>query len=133
MPLTPSMPPEPPALVRRVVAAPCDAAFRARLLASPDAGETEVSLTCSLRLAPGDRVLKRLVIEGAAASHLTLDCAGATLGMAGEPAHLGAYTIAIRSRPPAHPGGGWDRPSDITIRDCRVFGHVRIWGQGENG
>ncbi len=34
---------------------------------------------------------------------------------------------------PARPGEPWDRPSDIRIRDCTVFGHVRIWGMGENG
>jgi hypothetical protein len=132
MPLT-LPPPEPPALVRPVAAAPCNPALRARLLAPPSAEDQEVALTCSLRLAPGDRVRKRLVIEGAAASGLTLDCAGATLGTPGEPAHLGAYTIAVRSRPPARPEDAWDRPSDIRIRDCTVFGHVRIWGMAENG
>ncbi|MFH6787138.1 MULTISPECIES: right-handed parallel beta-helix repeat-containing protein [Methylobacterium] len=133
MPVALAFPPEPPALVRRAAATPCDAAVRARLLAPPRPGEEEVSLTCSLRLAPGDRILKRLVLEGSAASNLTLDCAGAGLGVPGEPAHLGAYTIAIRSRPPARPGEAWDRPSGIRIRDCTVFGHVRIWGMGENG
>ncbi|KMO43559.1 hypothetical protein VQ03_07970 [Methylobacterium tarhaniae] len=132
------MPPDPPALVRMVAADPCEAGIRARLLAPPrTAGEEEVRLTCSLRLSPGDRVLRRIVIEGAAASGLTLDCAGATLGRPGEPAHLGAYTIAIRSRPPSRPGETpgetWDRPSGIRIRDCTVYGHVRIWGMGENG
>ncbi|OAS23001.1 right-handed parallel beta-helix repeat-containing protein [Methylobacterium platani] len=133
MPVPFTTPPDPPALVRRVAAAPCDAAFRARLLAPPGADGDEISLTCSLRLAPDDRVRKRLVIEGAAASGVTLDCAGASLGVPGEPARLGAYTIAIRSRPPARPGEGWDRPSDVHIRDCTVYGHVRIWGMAENG
>ncbi|WP_167858678.1 right-handed parallel beta-helix repeat-containing protein [Methylobacterium nonmethylotrophicum] len=132
MPVLP-LPPDPPALVHRT-AAPCDAVFRARLLAPPVSVEDEtVSLTCSLRLSRSDRVLKRLVIEGSAASGLTLDCDGASLGEPGEPAHLGAYTIAIRSRPPARPGEAWDRPSGIRIRDCTVFGHIRIWGMGENG
>ncbi|WP_162596233.1 right-handed parallel beta-helix repeat-containing protein [Methylobacterium sp. 17Sr1-1] len=132
MPFAPP-PPDPPALVRHAAAAPCEAATRARLLAPPMPGDDEVRLTCSVRLAPGDRVRKRIVIEGAAASGLTLDCAGASLGRPGEDAHLGAYTIAIRSRPPSRPGEGWDRPSDIRIRDCQVFGHVRIWGMAENG
>ncbi|MGX7705761.1 right-handed parallel beta-helix repeat-containing protein [Methylobacterium sp. Gmos1] len=127
------LPPEPPALVHQAATTPCDAATRARLLAPPTAGDDEVALTCSMRLAPGDRVRKRIVIEGAAASGLTLDCAGASLGRPGEAAYLGAYTIAIRSRPPARPGEGWDRPTGIRIRDCTVFGHVRIWGMAENG
>lgn len=78
-------------------------------------------------------MLKRIVIEGGSASGVTLDCAGATLGRPDVPAHLGTYTIAIRSKAPARPGEPWDRPSDIRIRDCTVFGHVRIWGMGENG
>ncbi|QRE72966.1 right-handed parallel beta-helix repeat-containing protein [Methylobacterium aquaticum] len=126
-------PPEPPALVRAATAAPCDAAVLARLRAPPTVDDDAVSLTCSLRLSPGDRILKRIEIEGGRASGLTLDCAGATLGRPDVPAHLGAYTIAIRSKAPTRPGEAWDRPSDIRIRDCTVFGHVRIWGMGENG
>lgn len=133
MPALPPLPPDPPALVRNVSVAPCDAATLARLRAPPTADDEAVFLTCSLRLAPDDHVRKRIVIEGSAASGLTLDCAGATLGSPDVPAHLGAYTIAIRSRPPTRPGERWDRPSDIRIRDCTVFGHVRIWGMGENG
>jgi hypothetical protein len=86
-----------------------------------------------VRLAPGDRVLKRIVLEGRAASGVTLDCAGAAIGSPGEPARLDAVTVAIRSRPPSRPGESWERPSGITIRDCAVFGHVRIWGMGVNG
>lgn len=128
----PPLSPDPPALIQPA-AAPCAAATRARLLSPPTADEAEFLLTCSLRLFPGDRVLKRIVIEGSAASGLTLDCAGARLGRPDETAHLGSYTIAIRSKPPARPGEGWDHPSGIRIRDCTVFGHVRIWGMGENG
>ncbi|KMO31406.1 hypothetical protein VQ02_25930 [Methylobacterium variabile] len=131
--LTLPPPPDPPALVRPATAAPCDGTVRARLLSPPQGDDDTVPLTCSLRLAPEDQVLRHIVIEGSAASGLTLDCAGAAIGRPNVPAHLGDYTIAIRSRPPAQPGGRWDRPSDIRIRDCVVFGHVRIWGMGENG
>ncbi|MGV7029899.1 right-handed parallel beta-helix repeat-containing protein [Methylobacterium symbioticum] len=128
----PILPPDPPALTARVAAA-CDPATRARLLAPPSADGDSVALTCSVRLAPGDRVLKRIVLEGRAASGVTLDCAGAAIGRPGEPARLDAVTVAIRSRPPSRPGESWERPSGITIRDCAVFGHVRIWGMGVNG
>ncbi|WP_298967004.1 right-handed parallel beta-helix repeat-containing protein [uncultured Methylobacterium sp.] len=124
-----TLPPEPPALVRPV-AAPCGAEMRARLLAP---GDEAVALTCSLRLKPGDRVRKRLVLEGSAASGVTLDCDGAAIGRPDAPVRLDAHTIAIRSRPPSRPGEPWDRPSDIRIRDCAIHGHVRIWGMGVNG
>lgn len=129
----PAPPPDPPALVVASAAAPCDAAARARLLAPPAPGEDSVALTCSVRLAPGDRVLKRIVLEGKAASGITLDCAGAAIGNPGEPARLDAITLSIRSRPPAQGGEPWERPSGIAIRDCMIHGHVRIWGMGVNG
>ncbi|MFE1602426.1 right-handed parallel beta-helix repeat-containing protein [Methylobacterium sp. ID0610] len=128
-----SLPPDPPALVHRVAAAPCDAATRARLLAPPGPGEDSIALTCSLRLSRGDHVLKRIVLEGSAASGVTLACDGAAIGRPGEPARLDAFTIAIRSRPPARPNEPWDRPAEIRISDCAVFGHIRIWGMGVNG
>jgi len=126
----PLPPPDPPALVR-AAAAPCDAATRARVLAPAAPGAESVTLACSLRLGPEDRVTKRIVLEGAAASGVTLDCAGATLGQAEPPPAPDAFAIAIRSRP--LPGGGFERPSDIIVRDCRILGHVRIWGMGVNG
>ena len=116
-----------------VAAAPCDAAARARLLAPPAGPEDSVALTCSVRLGPGERVLKRVVLEGRAASGVTLDCAGGAIGRPGAPARLDAVTLAIRSRPPARPGETWDRPTGITVRDCAIDGHVRIWGMGVNG
>ncbi|WP_162501409.1 right-handed parallel beta-helix repeat-containing protein [Methylobacterium crusticola] len=127
-----AMPPDPPALVR-TAAAPCDATVRARLLAPPTADEDSVALTCSLRLERGDQVLKRIVLEGSAASGVAIDCDGAAIGRPDAPARLDAVTLAIRSRPPSGPGEPWDRPADIRIRDCAVFGHVRIWGMGVNG
>lgn len=124
-----ALPPEPPALVLPVAARTCEASVRARLLAPPVPGEDGFVLTCSLRLEPGDRVLKRIVLEGPPASGVEIDCRGATIGADG-PADLHAATIAIRSTERA---GRWERPSGITIRDCDVRGHVRIWGMGSNG
>ena len=126
-------PPDMPALVRPASAQACDAATRARILAPPGPGAESAALTCSLRLAPGERITKTLVLEGAAASGVALDCNGAAIGRPGEPARLDAITLAIRSRPPARPGEPWDRPSGIRITGCQVYGHVRIWGMGVNG
>ncbi|MDP4021276.1 right-handed parallel beta-helix repeat-containing protein [Methylobacterium sp. NEAU 140] len=125
-------PPAPPALVRTVAAPPCDPAIRARALAPARPGDDAVSLTCSLRLGPGDRVTRRILLEGSRASGVTLDCDGATIGP-GPGAGLLAFAVEVRSRPPAGRSGRWDRPEDVTIQNCTILGHVRVWGMGLNG
>ncbi|GJE59631.1 right-handed parallel beta-helix repeat-containing protein [Methylobacterium trifolii] len=121
---------DPPAIVVPAAARACDPAIRALLLAPPGPGVDSVSLACSLRLEPGDRVLRRIVLEGSQASGVEIDCRGATIGQVEAAPRLDAFTVEIRSL--ARPSG-WDRPSGITIRNCAIFGHVRVWGMGVNG
>lgn len=66
------------------------------------------------------------MIEGPGASGLTLDCRGAALGVEGRLVAADRPTVMIRS-------SAAGRPSDVTLRDCRVFGAVRIWGLGAGG
>lgn len=60
-------------------------------------------------------------------SGLTLDCHGATLAGAAP----GIRALWIRSL--KRPDGTWDRPQDITVRNCNIIGDVRIEGLGRNG
>lgn len=114
-----------------VRAAPaCTGAQRQALLAPVGPGDDGVGLTCSLGLAPGDRVVRRIVIEGSRASGLELDCHGASLGDPARPVGFSQFALEVRSVPGA---ARWDAPRDITIRNCRIFGHVRVWGMGING
>lgn len=84
------------------------------------------TLQCSLSLRRNETIKRPIVIEGADASGLTLDCAKGAIAPAGDdPA-----AIAIRSRLEA---GKWSRPSDVTISNCVLHGNVRIWGRGRNG
>ncbi|TXN84016.1 right-handed parallel beta-helix repeat-containing protein [Methylobacterium sp. WL8] len=128
-----TLPPAPPALVEPVSARACDAATRARLLSPPRPGDDTAAIACSITLSPGDHVLRRVVVEGAEASGAEIDCAGATIGRAEPAPTLADFAIEIRSRAPAGPGGTWSRPSGVMLRNCRILGHVRVWGMGLNG
>ena len=106
------------------IAAPCPA--------PPSAGHTEVSLACDLALPPDAVVGKRLVFAGKAASGARLDCHGARL-VGGSGVDTGPDRIVIRSRGQTWQAMAADRPSNITIRDCRLDGGLRISGLGDNG
>lgn len=121
----------PPAIVRP--APDCDAATRARILAPRRPGDDVANLTCSLRLGPGERVTKRLLLEGSAASGVTVACDGGAIGPGEAGAGLLDFAVEIRSRPPAPGSTRWDRPEGVTLRGCAILGHVRIWGMGMNG
>lgn len=87
-------------------------------------------LKCSLSLKPGDVVNRRLLLEGASSSGATIDCNGAQIG--GEDTQV--PMIGIWSRQ----GGTesepvWSRPTDITIRNCKIIGSFRTWGIGAGG
>lgn len=128
-----TLPPAPPALVETVSARACDAATRARLLSPPSPGDDTAAVACSITLGPGDHVLRRVVVEGAEASGAEIDCAGATIGRTDPAPTLLDFAVEIRSRPPSGVGGAWSRPSGVTLRNCRILGHVRVWGMGLNG
>jgi hypothetical protein len=119
----------PPAIVRPA----CDAAAKARILAPARPGDEVVNLTCSLRLGAGERVTKRLLLEGSAASGVGIECDGGAVGPGEAGTGLADFAVEIRSKPPAPGAQAWDRPTDIAIRGCAIFGHVRIWGMGLNG
>lgn len=124
-------PAPPPAIVHP--APDCDAATRARILSPARPGDDAAALSCSLRLAPGERVTRRLVLEGSAASGVVIACDGATIGPGEAGTGLLDFAVEIRSQPPAAGSAHYDRPTDVTIRGCTILGHVRIWGMGLNG
>lgn len=121
----------PPAIVRP--APDCDAATRARILSPRQPGDDTVRLTCSLHLRAGEAVTRKLLLEGAAASGVTITCDGTAIGPGEAGRDLTDFAVEIRSRPPATGSGPWDRPSDLRIEGCTILGHVRIWGMGLNG
>lgn len=117
----------------QALAPPCDETARARLLAPPAAEDDNVFLTCSIRLRSDDRIERRIVIESASASGIELDCGGATLGRTEPVPKFYEFAVEIRSRRPDPTVERWERPSGVTLRNCRILGNIRIWGMGLNG
>jgi parallel beta-helix repeat protein len=68
-----------------------------------------------------------LVLEGPAASGATVDCNGAVLDGGPGTVNAGKDMVQIRS------DRFFKRPTDVTVRECRIFGSVRVWGMGRNG
>ncbi|TDK35390.1 right-handed parallel beta-helix repeat-containing protein [Rhizobium deserti] len=97
------------------------------LRAPASAGTAPVSIACDLTLAATDVISMPIVYSGSAASGSRLDCHGATLDGT-VPAALAVLIESVRRH-----DGSWDRPVDITIRNCIIKGEINIRGLGRNG
>jgi hypothetical protein len=86
-----------------------------------------VPITCDLTLAATDVITMPILFSGSASSGSRLDCHGATLDGT-VPAALAVLIQSVR-----RPDGSWDRPVDITIRNCIIKGEINIRGLGRNG
>ncbi|SCM76441.1 conserved exported hypothetical protein [uncultured Pleomorphomonas sp.] len=112
------------AIVGNASAATCS---KAKQIEALSAANTALVVDCDLTLQPDDVIARQLVFEGKASSDTTLDCHGGKISVSTGDA------IVIRSR-----GANWqamavDRPTGITIRNCRLDGGIRIFGLGING
>ncbi|NOV20956.1 right-handed parallel beta-helix repeat-containing protein [Ensifer adhaerens] len=105
----------------------CASDVRAKLLAS---GTNPISFGCSLRLSSADVINHPLILEGSGASGAVLDCGGATIDVSAGEGRKQKTAIVVRSKKTA--SGTWDAPSNITVRNCKINGFVRIYGLGEN-
>ncbi len=110
----------------------CDAAFYEKLRSAPDGKDDRISVNCDLQLRPDDVITRKLVFAGEAASGVSLDCRGATLGSSKMKYGVSAPTVLIRSQ--ELPGNaGWSVPRDIHITNCKIVGNIRLSGLGPNG
>ena len=116
----------------------CSAAKKAEVTAQATTNNSTVDVNCSLTLDPTDVVTKRLILSGSAASGIAINCNGATIDhREGGPGAInnGKDSVLIRS---VKTGGScpdytFDRPTDITIKNCNIYGAVRIYGMAHNG
>jgi len=60
----------------------CDASFYEKLRSAPHGKDDRITVDCDLQLRPDDVITRKLVFAGEAASGVSLDCRGATLGSA---------------------------------------------------
>lgn len=110
----------------------CDAAFYDKLRSPPKDKDDRINVTCDLQLKPEDVITRKLVFSGEAASGVTLDCRGATLGDKKVKYTTNSPTVLVRSQKRGDEGG-WSVPRDISIRNCKIIGNVRLTGLGPNG
>lgn len=108
-------------------APPCTAAQMAELTAQASDAAPSYDLRCSPALTHDLTITKKIVLKGASASGVVLDCDGGTV----KPSASGGYSIAIHSS--ENDDGSWSRPEDITITRCIIFGSIRLYGLGTNG
>lgn len=107
----------------------CTADQKAEALAAPTATSTTVSLTCNLTLSATQKITKLVQIVGSGVSGLTLDCGGGTIGVPG----FNGDSLLIRSRKSTTTPATWSRPENITVKNCTVYGGIRVYGMGKNG
>lgn len=112
-------------------AAPCSSTKMAEVLAPATSAQSYVRLGCDLSLRATDVVTKRLVMIGSSASNVTVDCNGAVLDGGPSTVNFGRDMVEIHSEKVGP--DSWQRPRDVTVRDCRIVGSVRIWGMAKNG
>ncbi|MBI4508737.1 MAG: right-handed parallel beta-helix repeat-containing protein [Deltaproteobacteria bacterium] len=113
-----------------------------KVLAPATSSSTTVSVTCNLKLEPHDVVTRRIILEGSAASGVTVDCNNATINGGEGTINEGKDMIEIRSRKysvtplpgsPDQTTNRWERPQDVTVKHCNIVGSMRIYGMAKNG
>lgn len=93
-----------------------------------------VNLRCNLTLDPEDTITKRLVISGSDASGLTVDCNNAIIDGGQYIDYTKHDMIRVKSNRIERNGNVvWDVPRNITIKNCRIKGSIRVMGLGRNG
>jgi len=117
----------------RADAKACDAKFYAELRSKPEDGKERLRVNCDITLDREDVITRKLVFAGERASGLTLDCRGGTIGAQSMRTTTNAPSIQIRSVKGKDDKAPWSVPRDITIRNCKVIGNIRLVGLGPNG
>ena len=107
-------------------------------LAHGDRSEREVQIKCDLSLESGQVVTKKLIFEGEDASGVTLNCNGATINGGLGTYNYGMDMIEVRSiekniTNDEEELSTYERPQNITIKNCNITGSVRVWGMARNG
>lgn len=95
--------------------------------------DPDIVVNCNLSVPSGSVITKRLIVQGSEGSGVTIDCNGATIDGSAVPelseANARSNMILIRSTGSGDPQSPtWSRPTDVTVRDCKVIGAVRVLG-----
>jgi parallel beta-helix repeat protein len=112
-------------------AVPCSPTLYDTLRSVPDDVSLVQPVACKIELKHDDLVMTDLAFLGEEASGASLDCHGGIIGISGRPPKGAPPTIQISSV--RGEDGKWSVPHDITIRNCKIYGSIRIMGLGPNG
>ena len=111
----------------------CDTAKMDEVRGPVTEQKSSVRINCNLMLEPGDKITRKLIFEGTAASGITLNCNGATIDGTGT-RNAGGDMIEVRSKSSFEGNVRvWKRPENVTIKNCNIIGSVRVWGMAKNG
>ena len=109
----------------------CNAKQLAAILAPARPEKKTVKVYCSVKLPKKSYITKRVYFQGVKASDIEFNCNGAVLdGRAGQ-IGAGKDMIVVRSR--KDKSGVLRRPENVTIRNCKVLGSVKIIGMSPSG
>lgn len=113
-----------------MAAAPQCGAEQIRQITEPATPSSpSVLVRCSLVLPhPDFRISKQVIFEGAESNGITFDCGGSTIDA---DFFQSGQSVVVRSALKAD--GTWSRPENVTIRNCRIHGAVRVYGMARNG
>lgn len=74
----------------------------------------------------GMTIKKTIKLSGTAASGITLDCRGGAIQL--HTKNMRALEISSKKS-----GDIWQAPSNITVKNCNLYGDIRIYGGAQNG
>lgn len=89
-----------------------------------------IAVNCSFELNAKDIVRKTLVLNGSSASNLIIDCKGALIDV---PEGKDAIIISSKRTEDNKGIASYARPENITIKNCKLHGSIRVYGMGTNG
>lgn len=128
------------ALAAAILAAPADGSAQQKQAAACDGntvsemldpnGKGPITLTCSVTLPRDVTIRRRIILEGSAASRVTLDCNGSTIDTSAAEGRVNKTAIMVKSK--QKPDGSWDVPRYVTVKNCTVKGFMRVYGLDEN-
>lgn len=114
----------------------CNNTFVLNVLERASGSKRAIKISCNLNLKKSDVITKRLILEGASASNVTINCNGATINGGKGRLNYKKDMIEVRSkkyRDNKTEKYKWSRPKNVTIKNCNIIGSIRVWGMGRNG
>lgn len=110
--------------------ATCSTAKMKEVLQPATSKKKSVVVNCHLSLKASDVVTKQLILKGNESSGAQINCQGATLNGRSGTVNAGTDMIRIQS---SLVNKKWQRPENIVVRGCKIYGSARIIGMSRNG